>query len=41
MSTVVIRTDLMGEVQIVERDALLTQTAYAIYSDLLSLYAGL
>jgi len=37
MSTVVIRTDLMGEVQVVERDALLTQTAYALYSDLLSL----
>ena len=41
MSTVIIRTDLMGEVQIVERDALLTQTAYAVYSDLLSLYAEL
>ncbi len=41
MSTIIIRTDLMGEVQVVERDALLTQTAYAIYSDLLSLYAGL
>jgi homoserine dehydrogenase len=41
MSTVIIRTDLMGEVQVVERDALLTQTAYALYGDLLSLYAGL
>ncbi|MEE4276388.1 MAG: hypothetical protein V2J16_11040 [Thermoleophilia bacterium] len=40
MSTVVIRTDLMGEVQVVERDALLTQTAYALYSDLLSINAG-
>lgn len=39
MSTVIIRTDLMGEVQVVERDALLTQTAYALYGDLLSLYA--
>ena len=37
MSTVIIRTDLMGEVQVVERDALLTQTAYALYGDLLSL----
>jgi homoserine dehydrogenase len=41
MSTVIIHTDLMGEVQVVERDALLTQTAYALYGDLLSLYAGL
>jgi homoserine dehydrogenase len=40
MSTVVIRTDLMGEVQVVERDALLTQTAYALYGDLLSLPWG-
>jgi len=41
MSTVVLRTDLMGEVQVVERDALLTQTAYALYSDLLTLHACL
>lgn len=40
MSTVALRTDLMGEVQVVERDALLTQTAYALYSDLLSLATG-
>jgi homoserine dehydrogenase len=38
MSTVIVSTDLMGEVQVVERDALLTQTAYALYSDLLALY---
>jgi homoserine dehydrogenase len=37
-SLLVLRTDLMGDLEIVERDGRLTQTAYAIYSDLLSLY---
>lgn len=38
-SVVVVQTDLMGDVEIVERDGLLTQTAYALYADLLTLYA--
>ena len=37
-SLLVLQTDLMGDIEVVERDGLLTQTAYAIYSDLLTLY---
>lgn len=38
-SLLVLETDLMGDVEIVERDGQITQTAYAIYADLLTLYA--
>jgi homoserine dehydrogenase len=37
-SALVLETELAGTVEIVERDGLLTQTAYAIYADLLTLY---
>jgi homoserine dehydrogenase len=37
-SVLVLQTDLMGDIEIVERDGLLPQTAYAIYADLLTLY---
>lgn len=37
-SIVVLETDLMGSIEVVERDGLLTQTAYAIYADLLTLF---
>jgi homoserine dehydrogenase len=36
-SCLVLETELAGTVEIVERDGLLTQTAYAIYADLLTL----
>ncbi len=38
--SVLLHTDLMGTVQIAERDALPDQTAYAIYSDLLAIHEG-
>jgi homoserine dehydrogenase len=34
-SALTIKTDLMGDITIVERDHLVTQTAYAVFSDLL------
>jgi homoserine dehydrogenase len=34
-SALTIRTDLMGDITIVERDPLVSQTAYAVFSDLL------
>ncbi len=34
-SALTIKTDLMGDITIVERDPLVTQTAYAVFSDLL------
>jgi homoserine dehydrogenase len=37
-SALVLETELAGKVEIVERDGLLTQTAYAIYADLITLY---
>ena len=37
---VLLHTDLMGTVQIAERDALPEQTAYAIYADLLAVHEG-
>ena len=39
-SIVVLQTDLMGAIEVVERDGLLTQTAYALYADLLTLYGS-
>ena len=39
-SIVVLQTDLMGDIEVVERDGLLTQTAYALYADLLTLYGS-
>ena len=38
--SVLLHTDLMGTVQIAERDALPDQTAYAIYADLLAIHEG-
>ncbi len=38
--SVLLHTDLMGTVQIAERDALPDQTAYAIYADLLAVHEG-
>ena len=38
-SALVLTTELAGTIEIVERDGLLTQTAYAILADLLTLYA--
>lgn len=35
-SIVVLETDLMGSIEVVERDGLITQTAYALYADLLT-----
>ena len=37
-SSLVLHAELAGTVEIVERDGLVTQTAYAIYADLLTLY---
>ena len=38
-SCLVLDTELAGAVEIVERDGLLTQTAYAIYADLLTIFS--
>ena len=38
-SCLVLETELAGTVEIVERDGLLTQTAYAVYADLLTITA--
>jgi homoserine dehydrogenase len=38
--SVLLHTDLMGTVQIAERDALPDQTAYAVYADLLAIHEG-
>jgi homoserine dehydrogenase len=40
-SSLVLETEMAGTVEIVERDGLLTQTAYAIYADLLTIARGL
>ncbi len=40
-SCLVLETELAGTVEIVERDGLLTQTAYAIYADLLTIARAL
>jgi homoserine dehydrogenase len=39
-SCLVLETELAGTVEIVERDGLLTQTAYAVYADLLTIAAS-
>ncbi len=39
-SAIVLETELAGTVEIVERDGLLTQTAYAVYADLLTIARG-
>jgi homoserine dehydrogenase len=36
-SAIVLETELAGTIEIVERDGLLTQTAYAVYADLLTI----
>ena len=38
--SVLLRTDLMGTLQIAEHGALPEQTAYGIYSDLIALHEG-
>ncbi len=40
-SCLVLETEMAGTVEIVERDGLLTQTAYAVYADLLTIARGL
>jgi len=37
-SALILQAELAGTIEIVERDGLLTQTAYAVYSDLLTLF---
>ncbi|MCI4371186.1 MAG: homoserine dehydrogenase [Thermoplasmata archaeon] len=39
-SSLLVRTDMLREFQIVERDPSLRQTAFALYSDLLAIHAG-
>lgn len=39
-SCLILETELAGTVEIVERDGLLTQTAYAVYADLLTIAAS-
>ena len=39
-SCLILETELAGTIEIVERDGLVTQTAYAIYADLLTIAAG-
>ena len=39
-SCLILETEMAGTVEIVERDGLLTQTAYAVYADLLTLARG-
>jgi len=39
-SSLVVRTDMLREFQIVERDPGLRQTAFAVYSDLLAIHEG-
>jgi len=39
-SAIVLETELAGTIEIVERDGLLTQTAYAVYADLLTIARG-
>ena len=38
-SSIVLETEMAGTVEITERDGLLTQTAYAVYADLLTIAA--
>jgi homoserine dehydrogenase len=39
-STLLVRTDMLKELQIIEREPALRQTAYAVFSDLLAIHAG-
>jgi homoserine dehydrogenase len=39
-SSLLVRTDMLRELQIIERDPGVRQTAYALYSDLLAIHAG-
>ncbi|MGI0149663.1 MAG: homoserine dehydrogenase [Thermoplasmata archaeon] len=39
-SSLLVRTDMLKELQILERDPVLRQTAYALYSDLLAIHEG-
>jgi homoserine dehydrogenase len=39
-SSLVVRTDMLKEFQIVERDPGLRQTAFAVYSDLIAIHEG-
>jgi homoserine dehydrogenase len=39
-SSLVVRTDMLRELQIIERDPGVRQTAYALYSDLLAIHEG-
>ena len=39
-SSLLVRTDMLKELQIIERDPGVRQTAYALYSDLLAIHAG-
>jgi len=39
-SSLVVRTDMLRELQIIERQPTLRQTAYALYSDLLAIHEG-
>jgi len=39
-SSLVVRTDMLRELQIVERDPGLRQTAFAVYSDLIAIHEG-
>ena len=39
-SSLLVRTDMLREFQIIERDPALRQTAYALYSDLLAIHEG-
>jgi hypothetical protein len=36
-SCLILETELAGTIEIIERDGLLTQTAFAIYADLLTI----
>jgi len=39
-SSLVVRTDMLKEFQIIERDPALRQTAFAVYSDLIAIHEG-
>src|SRR5207249_10714950 len=39
-SSLVVRTDMLRELQIIERQPTLRQTAYALFSDLLAIHEG-
>ena len=37
---ITLRTDMMGEISIIEKDPEIKQTAYGVYSDLLEVISG-